>query len=137
MNITIEQTAGKVPVTIMGLHGELDGSNYLDVIAKAKELYSTGTRNLLIDMSDMSFMASSGVMALHSIALLMRGEEPPDPEYGWDAFHAIDRDRGAGVQQHVKLLSPQPAVDRTLTMTGLKGQFFAVHTNRETAIASF
>jgi anti-anti-sigma regulatory factor len=137
MNITVEQAQGRVPVTIMGLHGELDGSNYLDVIDKAKELYDAGTRDLLIDMSNVTFMASSGVVALHSIALLLQGQEPPDPEYGWSAFHAIERDRDSGVQEHVKILNPHPDVDRTLEMTGLKGRFFEIYTDQGAAIASF
>jgi len=138
MNITVDQAQGKVSVTILGLHGDLDASNYQDVIAKAREVYNTGTRYLLIDMSDTPYMGSSGLVALHSIAVLLRGEEPPDPESGWNAFHAIARDRDAGraVQQHVKLLNPQPRVDRTLEMTGLK-QFFEIYTDLQTAIASF
>jgi anti-anti-sigma regulatory factor len=136
MNITIDQAEDRVPVTILGLHGELDASNYQEVIAKAREVYDAGARHILLDMSDVPFMASSGLVALHSIAVLLRGEEPPDPESGWGAFHAIDRDRDAGLQQHIKLLNPQPEVDRVLEMSGLK-EFFEVHTNQETAVASF
>ncbi len=136
MTITIDRAQGKVPVTILGIQGDLDASNYLDVIAKAKGVYDAGARHILIDMSAMPFMASSGLVALHSIALLLRGEEPPDPEYGWAAFRALDRVRDIGLQRHVKLLSPQPKVDQLLEMTGLKG-FFEIHTDLETAIASF
>jgi anti-anti-sigma factor len=137
INMTVEQVEGRVPVTILELEGELDGSNYETVIDKAKTLCDTGAKDILLDMSKVTFMASSGVVALHSIALLMRGEKLPDPEFGWDALHAIDRDRNAGVQEHIKILNPQPAVNRTLEVTGLKEQFFEVFTDRETAIASF
>ena len=73
-------------------------------------------------------MGSSGVVALHSIALLMRGETPPDPAAGWQAFHSIDHARAGGVQQQVKLLSPQPKVSRTLQMTSMD-DFFEIHTD--------
>lgn len=136
MHITIDQAQAKVPVTILATHGDLDGSNYHEVIVKAKELYDAGTRHLLIDMSDTPYMGSSGLVALHSIALMMRGEQPPDPESGWNAFHAIARDRDAGVQPHVKLLNPQPKVDRTLQMAGMKA-YFEIHTDMQAAIASF
>jgi anti-anti-sigma regulatory factor len=136
MTTSIEQIYGKVPVTILAIHGDLDASNYLDVIAKAKEAYAAGTRNLIIDMSDMAFMASSGLVALHSISLLMQGEEPPDPQHGWGAFHALDRGAESGPQGQVKLLNPQPKVERSLEITGLK-EFFEIYTNLETAIASF
>lgn len=136
MNLTVEQTQGKVPVTILGLHGDLDASNYQEVIAKAQAIYNAGGRYLLLDMSAVPFMGSSGLVALHAVAVLMRGDKPADPASGWDAIHAIDRDRESGMQKHVKLLAPQQQVDRVLDRTGLK-QYFEIHSDRETAIASF
>ena len=136
MTITIDQGKGKVPVTILGVQGDLDASNYQDVIDSASQAYEDGARDILIDMSGITFMSSSGLVALHSIALLMRGKELPDPEYGWEAFRTLDRDRESGIQEHVKLLNPQPQVDRSLEITGLK-KFFEVYTDLDTAIASF
>lgn len=136
MNITVQQVQGRVPIIILQTHGDLDASNYQDLIAKGKEVYAAGARNILLDMSDTPFMGSSGLAALHSLALLVRGDELPDLEAGWNVFHEIDRARDSGLQQHLKIVKPQPSVDRTLEMTGLK-QFFEVHTDLETAIASF
>ena len=136
MHLTIEQAQGRVPVMILGIHGALDASNYEDVIAEARDLYNAGTRYLLINMSDMSFMSSSGLVALHSIVLLLRGEQPPDPEMGWQAFHTIGHDRDTGTQAHVKLLNPQPKVKQTLQMTGMD-EFFEIHTDLQAAVASF
>ena len=140
MNITIDQAQGRVPVTVLGVHGNLDGSNFQVLIATAKEIYAAGARNVLVDMSDMPFMSSAGLVALHQISVLLRGEQPPDPDSGWEAIHAIDRaldrDRDTGPQRHVKLLSPQPQADRVLDKSGMK-PFFEVHADRETAIASF
>ena len=136
MDITVKQIQGSVPVTILQTHGDLDASNYQDLLAKGQEVYEAGARDILVDMSDTPFMGSSGLAALHSLALLVRGDELPDLESGWNVFHEIDRDRDSGLQKHIKLLNPQPQVDRTLEMTGLK-QFFEVHTDLETAIASF
>jgi anti-anti-sigma regulatory factor len=137
MNISVSQAQGRVPVTILSIQGDLDGSNYQDLIAKAKELYNAGTRHLVLDMTNVPFMSSAGIVALHNAALLMRGDQPPDPEQGWAAYHAVARDRdGSGLQQHVKLLNPQPRVDRTLGIAGMKA-FFEIHTDLATAIASF
>jgi anti-anti-sigma regulatory factor len=136
MHMTLDQAQSSVPVTILAIHGDMDASNFEEVIARAKELYQAGVRYLLVDLSDMPFMGSSGLVALHSIALLMRGEEPPDPEAGWQAFHTIEQSRGSGVQQHVKLLNPQPKVMRTLEMTGID-EFFEIHTDRQAAVDSF
>ncbi len=136
MNITITQAQGRVPTAVFKLDGELDASNYRQLISKAKEAYAGGMRNILLDLSDLSYMSSAGLLALHSIALVLRGETPPDPEGGWGALRGMERERAAGVQPHVKLLAPQPRVDRVLRMAGFD-RLFEVHTDRETALASF
>jgi len=136
MRLEVEFTKGKVPVTILSLQGDLDASNFESVIARANDLYNEGTRHLLLDLSDLRFMSSSGLVAMHSIALLMRGADPHDLQEGWNAFHAIDRDRQRGTQPYVKILNPQPKVASTLKMTGLD-QFFEIYQDRQTAIASF
>ena len=135
MQMTVESVPGQAATTILGLIGDLDASNFESVIAKAGELYSSGTRRLLVDMSELNFMSSSGLVALHSIILLMRGENPPDPQAGWAAFHAIDRERDSGPQSHVKLLNPQPKVLLSLQKTGMD-EFFEIYTDRQAALAS-
>src|SRR5687767_1435360 len=112
MPVTIEQVGGSVPVTVLEINGDLDYSNYLDVIDKAREAHASGARHLLIDLSDVPYMGSSGLFALHSVALLMMGETPPDPESGWNSYHALDRTLSSGMHPHVKLLGPQPPVDK-------------------------
>lgn len=136
MNITVSQAQGKVPVAILQPHGDLDASNYQALIDRAQELYQAGTRDILLDLSDTSYMSSSGIVALQSIAALLRGEEPPDPEAGWGALHAVQRDRDSGFQKHLKLLSPQPRVDNVLDMVGFK-RFLEIYDDLENAVASF
>ena len=136
MHIEVEFAQGKVPVTILSLQGDLDASNFESVIARASDLYTEGTRHLLLDLSDLRFMSSSGLVAMHSIALSMGRSDPHDQRDGWNAFHAIDRDRQHGTQPYVKILNPQPKVASTLKMTGLD-QFFEIYQDRQTAIASF
>jgi anti-anti-sigma regulatory factor len=136
MDITSSQVQGRVPVTVLQFHGDLDESNYQDLIAKAQEAYDNGARDLIMDLSDTSYMSSSGLVALQSIAAMLRGEGPPDPEAGWGAYRAIHRDRDSGVQRHLKLLSPQPRVDLMLEKVGFK-RFLEVYTDLEAAVASF
>lgn len=136
MGITVHQAKGKAPVTVLQPHGDLDASNFRDLIAKAKEAHSAGARDILLDLSDTPYMSSSGLVALHSIATMLRGETPPDLESGWGTFRSIDRDKDLGPQQHFKLLNPQPEVDKVLEMAGFK-RFIEVYTDLETAVASF
>ena len=133
ISVDNETTAGGDAVAVMRLDGELDAATYLDVIARARELADGGTRRMLLDLADLSYMGSSGLFALHSVAMLLRGEAAPDPEGGWGAIHQAEtRDRVA----ELKLLNPQPQVDRVLERTGMK-RFFEVYTDRAAAIASF
>jgi anti-anti-sigma regulatory factor len=138
MDITLESIPAEIPVTILKLTGILDASSYLDLIELAKDRYRTGMRDLLIDLEELTFMSSSGIFAMHSIALLMRGELPLDPQDGWGAFHSAEHfvEAGEGFERHVKLLSPNPRVQKTLETTNF-AQILEVFTNREAAIASF
>jgi anti-anti-sigma regulatory factor len=67
---------------------------------------------------------------------MFRGVPMAEDESGWASYHAIDRDRGNGVQQHVKLLSPQPEVANLLDISGFNS-LFEIHTDLNSAVASF
>ena len=136
MNIAISQIQGQVSVTILCISGDLDAASYTDLIAAGQGVCRDGARHLLLDMSGMPYMSSAGLVALHNLALMVRGEQPPDPESGWNALHAVSREHSNGLQTHIKLLSPQPQVDKVLERVGFK-QFFEIHTDRATALASF
>lgn len=136
MNMTSEQAPTQVPVTILHLSGEVDGSNYRSVISQASELYQAGARRLLIDLTGVSYMSSAGLVALNSTAMLFSGQEAPDPEHGWRALHAVGESARAGVQPHVKLLNPAPRVRSVLEQTGLV-TFIPVFEDQAAALASF
>jgi anti-anti-sigma factor len=137
LDTTVEQASGRVPITIISLDGELDASNFTALIDTVQGLYDAGTRHLLLDLSNLRFMASSGLVALHSIVRLMHGEPPPDPEAGWSALHALGQDVAEGSPQaEVQLCGAQPAVERVLSRTGLN-RLFMIHLDRTTAIAAF
>ncbi len=136
MNITAEQPTARVPVSILRLQGDLDGSNYLDLVAAAKTAQQNGAKYLLLDLAGVSYMSSAGLVALHSAVLLLRGEQPPDPEAGWSTLKSVALENPAEPQQWVKLLNPQPRVTRTLEMSGMN-VFFYIFTDEAKALASF
>jgi hypothetical protein len=136
MNISVRQVQGRVPVTVLGVQGALDASNYRDLIDQATEACKGGAKDVLLDLTNTTFVSSSGLVALHSIALLMRGEQPPPLDEGWGALQSVHRGLGTGAQQHLKLLGPQPYVVRTLEKAGMI-EFFEIHTDLDTAVASF
>lgn len=137
LTTSVEQVSGRVPITVVALEGELDASNFERFVDEARALYDGGARHLLLDLSGLTFLASSGLVALHSIVRLMRGEAPPDPEAGWDALHTMGLDVSAGGSQtDVQLCAAQAGVARVLQRTGLD-RLFVVHPDRATAIAAF
>ncbi len=136
MNITAEQPTARVPVTILRLQGDLDGSNYLDLVAAAKTAQQNGAKYLLLDLGGVPYMSSAGLVALHSSVQLLRGEQPPDPTAGWSALKSVALDTTRTAQQLVKLLNPQPRVTRTLEMSGMN-VFFEIYTDEAAALASF
>jgi len=135
LQTTVEQVEARVPVTVVGLNGELDASTYEHLIVDVRDLYEGGTRKLVLDLSGLTYMASSGLIALHSIVQVMRGEQPPDLEGGWSAFHALGNAVEGGRQDDVLLAGEQPAVTRVLQRTGLD-QLFASYPDRASAIAA-
>jgi anti-anti-sigma regulatory factor len=136
MNITTEQIVAAAPVTILRLDGDLDASSYEALIDAGRTAVADGAQNILIDLRSVPFMGSSGLVAIHSIVLMLAGEQPPDPESGWDAHHQLSRSAEAGMQERVRLLGPVPAVQRVLERTGMT-RFIATFEDEATAIAAF
>lgn len=136
MEITITKEQGRVPVTVIKPRGDVDASNYRDIVIRAEELFGAGARDFIIDLSEVPYMSSAGMVALHSISLLVRGEKPSDPEAGWSALKAFDRERERGIVQHIKLLNPQQYVAETLDKAGFT-QFFEIFTDLKKCVESF
>jgi anti-anti-sigma regulatory factor len=136
MDISVSQQQGNVPVTVMKVNGQLDGQSYQDLIAKARELYDAGARDFLLDFSDLTYISSAGLVAIHSIALLVKGEELPDTESGWTAYRSMGRTSAAGLQTHIKLLNPREEIRNVLDMVGF-GNVFQIFTDLDEAVKSF
>jgi anti-anti-sigma regulatory factor len=136
VKITIIQYQGRVQVALLRLAGKLDGTSYLELIDKAKKLYVNGARHMIIDLAQLTHVTSAGMLALHQIAVLLRGETPADPEEGWAAFHALADDLERGIRSQVKLLAPSPQVRHTLERAGLTA-LFEIVTELDTTLAAF
>ena len=118
-------------VAIIQFYGAM---NVKQFITDAQKLYDAGTRNLVLDMSELTFIGSAGVSALHKIALVYCEEDPPTskedqliPDESEDVVHC---------QEHIKFLNPNEAIQDVLDIVGLK-PFFAIFTDLDEAVASF
>jgi len=134
MTIDVEDLGGSPAVSVVALDGELDASNYERVIEVVRDAYGRGTRGLVLDLSKLTFMASSGLFALHSAFRIMRGETPPDPEAGWGALHEMAGDHDLQ-SADVRLAGPQDALSRVLERTAM-GKLFPIDPERDTAVAA-
>ena len=134
MTIDVEHLDGTPPVAVVALDGELDASNYEQVIEVVRDAYTRGARGLVIDCAGLSFMASSGLFALHSAVRIMRGETPPDPEEGWGALHQMSHDHDSDAST-VCLAAVQEPIGRVLERTGML-RLFATDASRDDAVAA-
>jgi anti-anti-sigma regulatory factor len=136
MNISISQVQGRIPVTVIKVDGQLDGQSYQDLINRAREAYDAGWRDFLVDMTDLTYISSAGLVALHSLALMLKGEELPDTESGWAAYRSMSKTSSAGRQVHIKLLNPRSEVRSVLDMVGFTS-VFDIFTDLDEAVRSF
>ena len=132
MKTTIDRVSDAVAV--LKLDGELDASNYREVMATGEQLYAEGVRTLVLDLADLEYMSSSGIVALHSLALVYRGEAPHDPDAGWEALHAAQSDGEAGAQHdQLRLAAPSEAIEVVLDRTGMS-RIMPVFVDRDAAL---
>ena len=137
-NYTIDQAYSPEPVTVMRLEGELDGSSFESLVEEIQRLYDNGMRNLLLDLAQLTFVSSAGLIGLHRTALIMRGEVLEEAEEGWGAFHAasFEMDSSGEKEKHFKLLNPQPLVRKVLDTTGFSN-VMPIFADEKAAVASF
>lgn len=129
INITVEEATE--PVAVMHIKGVIDATNFVEVVDRAREIYGNPARNLIVDLSEVSSVSTTGLVAIHKIALIYSGI-PQDVE----ANENPDFTHSSNARRHVKLLNPQPDVDKALEKAGLK-LFFKVFNDPESALNSF
>jgi anti-anti-sigma factor len=134
MELTISIHQANEPVAVMNINGNVDASNYVEIVNKAQEIYNNPVRNLILDLSEVPFISSAGLVAIHKIALIYSGGQQEVEQEGKET--RPDFTHHANARKRVKLLNPQPGVDRTLETTGLK-LLFKVFNDLDTALKSF
>ena len=134
MELTVSIHQANEPVAVININGNVDASNYVEIVNKAQEIYNNPVRNLILDLSEVPFISSAGLVAIHKIALIYSGGKQEVEQEGKET--RPDFTHHANARKRVKLLNPQPGVDKTLETTGLK-LFFKVFNDLDTALKSF
>jgi hypothetical protein len=130
VEITVSQAQGRVPVTVFHIKGAITSNEELEQQARAA--FDGGMRNLLLDLSDVPYMATSGLRALHSIYTLLRSDRSDES----DEAVRIGIASGTFVSPHLKLLKPSPHVLQALKVAGYD-MFLEIHRDHKRALASF
>jgi hypothetical protein len=130
MEVTVSQEEGRVPVTVFHITGAVTSNQELE--ARAQEAYDKGARNILLDLTEVPYMATAGLRALHSIFMLLRTDTPEESDQATKAGIAA----GTFVSPHLKLLNPTPHVLEVLKLAGYD-MFLEIHRDVNQAVASF
>jgi anti-anti-sigma regulatory factor len=129
MKISVNVQQAGALVAVLRIQGAINASNFVQVMDKAQEIYKNPAPNLIIDLSEVPSVSTTGLVAIHKIALLYSGvpAERSQRPYATPSGEA---------RKHVRLLNPQPEVEKTLEKTGLK-LYFKVFRDLESALNSF
>jgi len=132
LRIAVAQARGRVDVTIMRIEGSVDAATYQALQTAVDTAYAAGARYVLFDLTSVAYMSSAGLRLLH----LIIGKLADQGSAGRDAPTTPGMTGGSFKSPHVKLLNPSENVRRLLEVSGFE-LFFDIHTDLDTAIASF
>jgi anti-anti-sigma factor len=115
--VTVYQVQGRIPVTVLELHDRINMGNISELDQAAREAFTAGAHDMLIDMSKVPSLTSAGIRAILII-------------------HKMLATSGMDQASHLKLVSPTPYVQDVLQVAGLL-DYLEVFASLEEAVASF
>jgi hypothetical protein len=130
MEITVSHEQGRVPVTVLKITGSIVGSDEIEKAAQQE--IDAGARYILVDLSDVPFMATAGLRALHTLFMRLRSQNPTQDAAG--VMKGISA--GTYASPNLKLLNPTKHVAESLRLAGYD-MFLEIHQDRRKALASF
>lgn len=132
MDINISYERGRVPITVFHIQGEVNLDSMEELEVAAQKAYDAGTRYLLLDLTDVPYMSSGGLRAIHHILQLLSSGSPGNG--GGQTKGAISA--GTYTSPYLKLLKPTHPVLQVLKMTGYD-MFLEIYDNSKRALDSF
>jgi anti-anti-sigma factor len=127
MDITSWRETGQVPITILQLKGDLDAEEAL--VARARAAFADGARNLVLDLSQVPYISSAGLRAVHTIYMLLRDDNEA-------AIASQGVARGTYKSAHLKLVKPSKNALKALSTAGYD-MFLEIHDTVPAAVQSF
>jgi anti-anti-sigma factor len=130
MDVTTSQYHSRVPVTVLHVKGDINMTMSDVLLAQIHQAFDNGTRDLVLDLTEVPTISSAGLRIFLDTLNLMRadarfkGLEAPRP--GSSAFKS----------PHFKLCNPSEQVRRVMALTGLD-VFLDIYDDLDIAVASF
>lgn len=125
---TWHETSGK-PVTVLQVKGDLTANEPLE--GQARQAFANGTRDIVLDLSQVNYISSAGLRVIHAIYMLLRSADADDEE---NAARGIAR--GVYKSPHLKLVKPSKNGLKALSTAGYD-MFLDIHDSIPAAVASF
>lgn len=135
MEISSEILTEGMQVALLNVVGRLDGSNYTQLVAEARELLSSGVERIILDLSGCSYLSSAGLFALHNIALMAHNIDPLDQEDGWSALRSMANDKRL-LMDRFKIINVPDKIMHTLEISGLS-PLYDTYPDMQGALAAF
>jgi anti-anti-sigma factor len=132
MEISVSQEQGRVPVTVFEIHGEITADTAAKLMQEADRAIEGGAQNLVLDLTDVSYIGSYGIRTLNDI--LMKLHQAASDQSEGQLRQGV-RD-GRSKSTHLKLVNPNPQVMKVLEITGF-GTLVEVHRTVKAAVSSF
>ena len=131
MDIRVTTGHGQLPVTVIYVNGDVDSTTSQDFLVKIEELIFDGARHILIDLSNVPFISSAGLRAIHNIFNQLRALHKDADD---DALRAVND--GTYKSPNVKLLNLSEQTNFAFETAGFD-VYIETFTDRDTAINSF
>jgi anti-anti-sigma factor len=132
IKVSLEQV--RVPITVMHVHGNIDSATYEAFKTKADELIQDGARYILVDLTQVPFVSSSGLRALHTILNKLRVLQPNSKLSDMDMKMQIAK--GLYKSPHLKLLNLSKETRIAFELSGFY-MFIETFTDLKTALKAF
>ncbi len=129
MTDTLTITKSEGPVKVLHLSGKLDGESRGQLLDMAEAEHAAGTRYLLIDLTDLEFITSAGLGALHSIFRLFT---PAAEIQAWEKEKHGEPYKSV----YVKLAGASPSVHYVLNIAGFLNNLL-IYPDVDAALKSF
>jgi anti-anti-sigma factor len=118
----VSSMAGRVPVTVIHVGGQIDASNAGALETKVAEVCGGGARDVLLDLGRTTYLASAGYRAIHRIYKMLEPEGAEQPD---------------GPATHFKLFDVPDEIRRVIKTLGFDRQLSVLTGDLRKAVDSF